>query len=203
VEAVGLNEAVDQEVLVAKPEQIAQGGSLPVTFDRDGESIDGWTATIYVKQHINDDATIVRQLAVDPENPLQWAGLLTSADTAQLDVGLWHVFANLNNASTGEARQVKGGSIRFEVTQTIFTPISTAISSVITSPDVAGIARFNFAGTIVSIGQTVTISGFTAGAAGYNGDQIITATDVGGNEFFETIEVFTISQTTGIFSHLG
>lgn len=200
MEQVGLNEAVGQEVLVAKPTQIAQGGSLPVTFDRDGQSIIGWTATIYVKQHINDDATIVRQLALDPENLNQWAGLLTSADTAQLAVGLWHVFCNLNNATTGEARQVKGGSIRFEVTQTIFTNISTAISSV---TDNAGTARFNFAGTIVSVGQTVTITGFTAGAAGYNGDQIVTATDPGGNEFFESIEVFTISQTTGIFSHLG
>jgi len=184
---------------MAKPTQIAQGGSLPVTFDRDGKSIDGWTCTIYVKQHINDDATIVRQLAVDPDNLFQWAGLLTSADTAQLDVGLWHVFANLNNATTGEARQVKGGSIRFEVTQTIFTTISTSIDSVTDNT----VARFNFAGTIVSVGQTVTISGFTAGAAPYNGDQVITATDPGGNEWFETVEAFTISQTTGIFSHLG
>ena len=148
-------------------------------------------------------ATIVRLLSVDPECPTQWSGLLTSADTAQLVVGLWHVFANLNNASTGEARQVKSGSIRFEVTQTIFTTISTPISSVITSPDTPGIARFNFSGTIVSVGQSVTISGFTAGAIGYNGTQIVTLTDVGGNEFFETIEVFTLDQPTGIFSHLG
>jgi len=194
---------VDQGVFVAKVESIAQGGSLPITFDRDGESIEGFTATIYVKQHIKDDATIVRQLEVDPENSFQWAGLLTSADTALLSVGLWNVFANLNNASTGEARQIKAGSIRFEVTETIFTTISTPISSVIDSPDVAGIARFNFSGTIVSVGQTVTISGFTAGAAGYNGDQVITVTDVGGDEFFETSEAFTISQSTGSFSHLG
>ncbi len=199
-EQAGLSGAVAQEVLVAKPTQIAQGGSLPVTFDRDGESIDGWTATIYVKQHINDDATIVRQLSLDPENLNQWAGLLTSADTAQLAVGLWHVFANLNNASTGEARQVKGGSIRFEVTQTIFTNISTAISSVINN---VLVARFNFSGTIVSVGQTVTISGFTGAALPYNGDKIITVTDVGGNEFFETGEVFQIDQATGSFSHLG
>lgn len=189
----------DQEGYVAKPTQIAQGGSLPVTFDRDGESIDGWTCTIYVKQHIKDDATIVRQLEVDPDNPLRWSGLLTSADTSLLSVGQWQVFANLNNASTGEARQVKSGSIRFEVTETIFTTISTPISSVTNNT----VARFNFSGTIVSVGQTVTISGFTAGAAPYNGDQVITATDLGGNEWFETIEVFTISQTTGSFSHLG
>jgi len=190
---------VDQEEFVAKPTQIAQGGSLPITVGRDGESIDGWTATAYVKQHIKDDATIVRQLDVDPENPLQWAGLLTSGDTAQLSIGLWHVFFNLNNATTGEARQVKGGSIRFEVTETIFTTITTSISSVSDNT----VARFNFTGTIVSVGQTVTISGFTAGAAAYNGDKVITATDVGGNEFFETAEVFTESQTTGSFTHLG
>lgn len=184
---------------MAKATQISQGGSLPITFDRDGESIDGWTATIYVKQHINDDATIVRQLEVDPDNPLQWSGLLTSADTALLSVGLWHVFANLNNASTGEARQVKAGSIRFEVTETIFGTINTSISSVTDNT----VARFNFSGTIVSVGQTVTILGFTAGAAGYNGDQVITATNLGGDEWFETVEVFTISQTTGSFSHLG
>jgi len=200
-EAAGINELVDQEGLVAKPTQIAQGGSLPVTFDRDGESIDGWTATIYVKQHVKDDATIVRQLAVDPENPLQWSGLLTSADTSLLSVGLWHVFANLNNATTGEARQVKGGSIRFEVTETIFTTISTTIDSVI--GNFLGIARFNFSGTIVSVGQTVTNAGFTAGADGYNGDKVIVATNLGGDEWFETAEVFTISQTTGIFTHLG
>jgi len=188
---------------MAKPTQIAQGGSLPVTFDRDGESIDGWTATIYVKQHIKDDATIVRQLAVDPENPDQWAGLLTSADTSLLSVGLWHVFAALNNATTGEARQVKGGSIRFEVTETVFTSITTAISSVIDSPDNPGTARFLFSGTIVSVGQTVTIAGFTAGGVGYNGDQVLTVTDIGGDEFFETVEAFTISQTTGTFTHLG
>lgn len=188
---------------MAKPTQIAQGGSLPITLDREGESIDGWTATIYVKQHIKDDATIVRQLAVDPENPLQWSGLLTSADTSLLSVGLWHVFGNLNNATTGEARQIKGGSIRFEVTETVFTSITTAISSVITSPDNPNIARFLFSGTIVSVGQTVTIAGFTAGAAPYNGDQVVTATDVGGNEFFETIEVFTEDQSTGTFTHLG
>jgi len=185
---------------MAKPTQIAQGGSLPITLDRDGESIDGWTATIYVKQHIKDDATIVRQLAVDPENPLQWSGLLTSADTSLLSVGLWHVFGSLNNATTGEARQIKGGSIRFEVTETVFRSITTAISSVTNN---GGIARFNFSGTIVSVGQTVTIAGFTAAAAPYNGDQVVTVTDIGGNEFFETVEAFTLDQSTGTFTHLG
>ena len=185
---------------MAKVESIAQGGSLPITFDRDGESIEGWTATIYVKQHIKDDAAIVRQLAVDPDNSLQWSGLLTSADTALLKTGQWHVFANLNNATTGEARQIKAGSIRFEVTETIFTTIFTNIDSVINN---GGIARFNFGGTIVSIGQTVTISGFTGAAVGYNGDQVITVTDAAGEQFFETIEAFTEDQSTGSFSHLG
>jgi len=186
---------------VAKPTQIAQGGDLPISFNRDGQSLDGWTATIYVKKHIKDDATIVRQLLVDPDNPLQWAGFLTSADTALLSIGLWHVFANLNNASTGEARQVKEGSIRFEVTETIFKKITTSIISVVDNG--SGKARFNFGSTIVSVGQTVTIAGFTAAAAPYNGDKVIVATDVGGNEFFDTDDAFTISQTTGTFSHLG
>ena len=193
MEGAEVNEAVDQGEFVAKSTQIAQGGSMPVTFDRDGESIDGWTCTIYVKQYINDDATIVRQLSVDPECPTQWSGLLTSADTAQLDVGLWHVFANLKNVTTGEARQVKAGSIRFEVTQTVVQSITSSIFSV---TDNATAARFNFSGTLLTRGQFLTIAGFVDGDAVYNGTQIVSSINAGGDQFFEAGLTFAGATTT-------
>lgn len=99
--------------------QIRNSGSLPFSFGRDGKSIDGWTATIYVKEFPSDAASITRVLVVDPNNPLVWTGFLTSAEMLTLAPGDWHIYAKLANTTTGEAREVTEQTVRFHIGRTI------------------------------------------------------------------------------------
>ena len=78
---------------------VRKGGSLPFEFDRDGESIDGWACTIEVKKFPDSTADVSR--VVTPTDS-KWKGFLTPAETAALDVGLYHLTALLTNATTGE-----------------------------------------------------------------------------------------------------
>lgn len=103
---------------MAKVTQIGQGGDLPFSFDLGEDLLDGRTCTIYVKQHIKDVATISRVIPIN-EDGTAFDGFLTSAETTTLGVGLWHVFANMPNTSTGQARQVRSASIKFEVQETV------------------------------------------------------------------------------------
>lgn len=66
------------------PTKIQKGSSLPFTFDRAGESIDGWTCTIYVKQYPGDTATITR--VITPTDSV-WSGYLTGTETDTLVEG--------------------------------------------------------------------------------------------------------------------
>jgi len=103
---------------VAKVTQIRQGGDLPFSFDLDGESLDGRTCTIYVKQYIKDTATITREIPINAGRT-SFDGFLTSAETKTLSVGLWHIFADIPNITTGEDRQIATGGVRFEVQQSV------------------------------------------------------------------------------------
>ncbi len=107
---------------MAKPTQIRQGGNLTLTYDRDGESIDGYTCDVYIKQHAKDTATITKlDIDVDPDNPDQWTANIAPSESALLDVGLWYAFANIikTSPSDEEARQVGGRTIQFQVAESI------------------------------------------------------------------------------------
>jgi len=109
---------------VGKITQIGKGASLEVTFDRDGESIEGWVATLYVKQHVKDVTTTTpgatgfnRVIPPGPDN--NWPTLITAAETAVMNLGLWNAFARLVNTSTNEERQIRNQDIRFQVQEAI------------------------------------------------------------------------------------
>lgn len=76
---------------------VRKGGSLPFVFNRDGESIDGWTCTIKVKKFPGDAASVSRVIeSVDNE----WPGYLTSTETDALTPnGEWMLFGEITNAS--------------------------------------------------------------------------------------------------------
>lgn len=90
---------------------IRKGGSLPFVFDRDGQSVDGWVCTIFVKEFKADTATITRVIALDSNN--QWSGYLTSAETDTLAAPtLYRLIAILTHPTNSEEEQVP---VRFQV----------------------------------------------------------------------------------------
>lgn len=89
---------------------VRQGESLPFTFDRGTESIEGWVCTIEVKNFTDDTSSITR---IIPAVGNAWPGFLTSAETALLAVGLYRLIGVLTNSTTDEEEQVP---IRFNIT---------------------------------------------------------------------------------------
>lgn len=80
---------------------VRKGRSLPFTFDRGGESLNGWTCAIEVKRFPGDTAAITRLIEPDA---LEWPGFLTSTETAGLDpIGTWMLIGVITN--TSEDRQ--------------------------------------------------------------------------------------------------
>lgn len=111
---------------MAKPTQIRQGGNLTLTYDRDGESIVGYTCDVYIKQYDLDTATVKKlNIDVDPSNPSQWTANIKPSESALLNPGLWYAFSNIikTSSSDEEARQVAGRTIRFQVAGSILPPI--------------------------------------------------------------------------------
>ena len=64
---------------------VRQGESLPFTFDRGDESIEGWVCTMQVRKFPGDAAAISR--VIPPEGGV-WPGFLTEPETSGLGVGL-------------------------------------------------------------------------------------------------------------------
>jgi len=171
---------------VAKPTQIRQGGDLPFSFNLDGDSLEGRTCTIYVKQHIKDISTITREIPLNDDRTA-FEGFLTSAETMGLSVGLWHIFADMVDILTGQDRQIASGTVRFEVGETVVDSVvpATIINSVSLGtviPSGGNFARFNFtAGPSFTIGQAVTIAGYTTNTL-YNDSGLIVNKE---NDFIE------------------
>lgn len=93
---------------------IRQGEDLEFCFSRDGDSLEGWVCTIFVKQYPNDAPAITRVIPVSTQDPLTWQGFLTSTETAALAVGSWLLIGKLTNSGTDEEDQVL---IRFAVSE--------------------------------------------------------------------------------------
>lgn len=92
---------------------IRQGEDLEFVFDLDGESIEGWIATIQVKRFPSDDPIIEREI---PAVRRSWPGFLTSTETADLAVSStspYFLTGVLTNSSTDQERQIPR---RFNVT---------------------------------------------------------------------------------------
>ncbi len=90
---------------------VRKGGSLPFVFDRDGESVEGWVCTIYVKEFKSDASLITRIIPIDPNK--QWSGYLTSTETESLaQPTLYRLIAILVNSTTDEEEQVP---VRFQL----------------------------------------------------------------------------------------
>ncbi len=166
-----------------KATQIRQGESLPFSFDLDGASLVGRICTIYVKQFIKDTSTISREIPLDSDG-LAFSGFLTSAETRDLKVGRWNLFADMPNATEGRDRQVGSREIAFDVAETIVdsAAIITTISSVSLGtaiPSGGNFARFNFTqGPTLKVGQQVVISGYITNTL-YNDTGLVIATGPG------------------------
>lgn len=91
--------------------QIRKGEHLPFSFDRGGETIEGWVCTISWKKFPADAAIASR--VITPTDCV-WSGFLTSTETAGLDTGLYYLTAKLTNAADDEEEQP---SVRFGVTE--------------------------------------------------------------------------------------
>ncbi len=88
-----------------------KGASIPFTFDRDGESIEGFICTIKVKQFDSDAALISRVITPTGD---EWTGFLTSTETDALAASItYRFFGILTNAATDEEEQVE---TRFSLT---------------------------------------------------------------------------------------
>ena len=96
------------------------GESLPFTFDRGGESIEGWICTLNVLQFPGDTPKISR---VIPSNVCDknWPGFLTSTETNELieeiNHNLWMAIGVLTKSSTDEEEQIAQGTVRFSLTE--------------------------------------------------------------------------------------
>lgn len=80
---------------------IKQGESFGYEFDRDGDSIDGWTCVLNLKKH-PDDTTLIKR-TITPTNDV-WSGFLTRADTKNLDVSPYLLIATLTKGTEKEVK---------------------------------------------------------------------------------------------------
>jgi hypothetical protein len=101
--------------------RIQNGESLPFKFDRDGDSIDGWTCTIFLKRFPQTTELLTGSGRVVPPEPdlRAWVGFLTNSETDGLTPGkLYWLIAALVNLSTNEVEEVP---VRVSVTKS-WTP---------------------------------------------------------------------------------
>lgn len=104
---------------MTKPNVLQPGESFSFSFDLDGESIGGWSCTIYVKEYPNDEPIITR--SIEPTNNA-WSGFLTSTETTLLPVSQQILTAKLTNTETLEEEEQ---SIKFYIS----TKLSEELSS--------------------------------------------------------------------------
>ena len=90
-------------------QRITPGESQDFSFDRDGDTISGWTCTITMKQFPDDVSPISR--VITPTNSV-WEGFLTTDETSALAGGLWFLTASLVNVTTSEMEQK---TVRYDV----------------------------------------------------------------------------------------
>ena len=91
---------------------VRKGESLSFTFDRGGDSIEGWTCTINVKIYPDDTSLITRTIEPD-ETKQEWNGYLASTETESLDVATYRLIGVLTESDTNEEEQIP---IRFRIT---------------------------------------------------------------------------------------
>lgn len=104
---------------------IQVGESLPFKFDRGGDSIDGWTCTIFLKKFPTDTEILTGSGRVIPPDTGErsWPGFLTNSETGVLvpggtHKGLYFLTGLLVNLTTDEVEEVP---VRFRVTKS-WTP---------------------------------------------------------------------------------
>ncbi len=110
---------------MSKIRTLRRGESLPFSFDRGGESTDGFICTLNVAQFPGDTPTISRVIPLSTNSDTgnaEWSGLITSAEsdtlTNNVDSSLWWAIGILSNTTTGEEEQIAQGSVRFNVSRT-------------------------------------------------------------------------------------
>jgi len=84
---------------------IQQSESLPFSFDRAGESLDGWTCTISVET-APDIAPVVGPRLI-PAVDKAFPGFLTSSETVGLSVGDHTLIAVITNLTTDEEERAQ------------------------------------------------------------------------------------------------
>jgi len=83
-----------------------QGESSPtITFDRNGESLAGWTCLMEVKRFKSDSSALVSRLVTAVGN--EWPTFLTQTETAAFDVGHHVILGKLSKTATDEEEQKK------------------------------------------------------------------------------------------------
>jgi len=113
--------------MLNKLTRIQAGESLPFTFDRSGASLKDWTCQIFVKQKPDDIRAVDRQIL--STNNFNFKGVLTSAETLNLEDGVWQLVGLLQNIKTDEQEEIP---IRFSVTKSF--KITPSVSTPIFSP---------------------------------------------------------------------
>lgn len=104
---------------MTKPTTIKDGGDIEFLFTRGGLSTEGFTCRVQMKQYPGDTPAVSFLADADP-NGLSWSGIITSAETDGLALGLWFLTAELVNATTGQQRQITGAPTRVEIGQSWF-----------------------------------------------------------------------------------
>ena len=91
---------------------VRRGRSLSFVFDRDGQSISGYTCTIEVKRFNGAASEISRVIA---PNGSEWPGFLTASETTALgDLGTWLLVGVITKDDTTEYQ-----TIRFHLTEAL------------------------------------------------------------------------------------
>ena len=87
---------------------IKKGEDFEFTFDLDGDDISGWICTIFLRQFPKSLDLIIPR--VIPPIGNEWQGLLTSTETAALEVSSispYYLIGLLTNASTDQQREIQ------------------------------------------------------------------------------------------------
>ena len=93
---------------------IKQGESLIFCFDRNGEDIEGFTCTIFVKMFPDGDVFITR--VIEPnEDDDNWPGFLTAAETAALAISSKTPYYLIGEITDDDADIESQTPIRFHV----------------------------------------------------------------------------------------
>ena len=107
---------------MAKIRAVKKGESLDFSFDRGGESLDGFICTLKVMQFKGDTPIISRVIEISTDETTGnqvWAGFITSTEMDTLDnstnSNTWWAIGLLTNATTDEEEQISQGSVRFKL----------------------------------------------------------------------------------------